>query len=497
MNAQNQKVSLGEKIGYSMGDGAANLAFQMMMMFQMFFYTDVFGIKATAAGTILLVARLVDAFVDPVAGVLADRTQTRWGKYRPWVLWTAIPFAVFFVLAFTTPDLGEQMKIIYAGITYTLMMSIYSFNNTPYSSLGGVMSSDIHERTSIASVRFVTATVATFIVQGLTLPLVSKFGNGQANDPKGWMLTIGLFAVVGIVLFFITFVSTKERIAPPKDQKNDFKQDFKDLIHCAPWKAMFILTLFLFITLSLFGSAMSYYFNYYVDKRALQSFVTDFGLVAVGDITPFQKFLNLFGLISKPDLSNVFAVGYSFFNMIGQLVTLAGVVLLSQPLSRKFGKRNVFVVCMTLTAVFTGLFFFVDADQIGWIFIINILKNAAYAPTIPLLWAMMGDVADFSEWKNRRRATGFAFAGVVFALKAGLGIGGALCGVIVQSFGFVANTAQSEHSLNGIRLTSSLVPALTFLIATVALFFYPISKRVNQQIQAELSERRNVDSNKL
>jgi Na+/melibiose symporter-like transporter len=488
--ANSQKVPLLEKIGYSMGDGAANLAFQMMMMFQMFFYTDVFGIKATAAGTILLVARLVDAFVDPVVGVLADRTQTKWGKYRPWVLWTAIPFAVFFVLAFTTPEMGERAKIIYAGITYTLLMSVYSFNNTPYSSLGGVMSSDIKERTSISSVRFVTATIATFVVQGLTLPLVSKFGNGEANDPKGWFFTILLFAIVAIGLMVITFFSSKERISPPKDQKNDLKKDFKDLIGCTPWKAMFVLTLFLFVTLSLFGSAMSYYFNYFVDKAALQQFITQFGLVTVGEMTGWQKFLNLFGLISKPDLSNVFAVGFSFFNMIGQVITLAGVLLLSQPLSQKFGKKSVFLICLGLTAVFTAMFFFVKPDDIGSIFIINILKNAAYAPTIPLLWAMMGDVADFSEWKNNRRATGFCFAGIVFALKAGLGVGGALCGIIVQSFGFISNTVQTDSSILGIRLTSSIFPAITFAIATACLFFYPITKKLNISMQKELEDRR-------
>ena len=486
-----QKVPMLEKIGYSMGDGAANLAFQMMMMFQMFFYTDVFGIKASAAGAILLIARFADAFVDPLVGVLADRTQTKWGKYRPWVLWTALPFAVFFILAFTTPDMSERVKIIYAGITYTLFMAVYSFNNTPYSSLGGVMSSDIKERTSISSVRFVTATIATFVVQGLTLPLVSKLGNGKANDPNGWFWTIAIFAGVSAILMVVAFFSTKERILPPKDQKNDFKQDFKDLIGCLPWKAMFGLTLFLFITLSLFGSAMTYYFNYYVDKQSLHNFLINFGLVSVGENNSFQNFLDLFGLISKPDLSNVFSVGYTFFNIIGQLVTLAGVLLLSQFLSGKFGKRNVFIFCMSLTTIFTAMFFFVDSKNIALIFVINILKNASYAPTIPLLWAMMGDVADFSEWRNNRRATGFCFAGIVFALKAGLGIGGAICGAIVTAFGYIPNTLQSESSLLGIKLTSSLFPAITFGIATMALFFYPISKKFNIKMQAELEERRN------
>lgn len=489
---QGEKVSMREKIGYSLGDGSANLIFQMMMMFQLFFYTDVFGIKATAAGMILLFARLFDAFVDPLVGILADRTNTKWGKYRPWILWTALPFAVFFILAFTTPDLSERGKIIYAGITYTLLMSIYSFNNTPYSSLGGVMTSDIKERTSISSIRFVTATIATFIVQGLTLPLVTKFGDGDTTSSKGWFLTITLFAVVGIVLMIITFLSTKERITPPPNQKTSVKQDFKDLIASRPWKSMFVLTLFLFTTLAMWGSSMSYYFNYFVDKAALFEFLKNFGLVEMeGVVYGFgHTVLDAFGLIAKPDLSNVYAVGFSLFNMIGQLVTLAGVILLSGYLSAIFGKRNVFLICLALTGLFTTLFFFVSPENITLIFLINILKSAAYAPTIPLLWAMMGDVADHSEWVNHRRATGFVFAGIVFALKFGLGVGAAICGGIMDLFGFVSNEIQTTSSILGIRLTASVIPAATFFIGVVALFFYPITKKKNEEIQADLAIRR-------
>lgn len=493
MRSNSQKVSFGEKLGYSMGDGAANLIFQMMMMFQLFFYTDVFGIKATAAGMILLVARLFDAFVDPVVGILSDRTNTRWGKYRPWILWTALPFAVFFALAFATPDLGERGKILYAGATYILLMSIYSFNNTPYSSLGGVMSADIKERTSISSVRFVTATVATFVVQGLTLPLVSKFGQGNAQ--KGWSSTIILFAIITVVLLVITFFSTKERIQPPVNQKTNIRQDIKDIIGNGPWRAMFVLTLFLFITLAMWGSGMSYYFNYVVDKDALFNFLRNFGLVSDAGKTygAWHSFLNAFGLVAS-DNSQVFAVGFSLFNMIGQIITVLGVIFLSQFLSGIFGKRSVFIVCLSLTALFTSMFFVVPANNITMIFITNILKSLAYAPTIPLLWAMMGDVADHSEWINHRRATGFVFAGIVFALKFGLGVGGAICGGIIDSFGFVANTVQTDHAVFGIKLTSSLIPATTFIIGVAALFFYPISKKLNEQVQAEMAVRREGSS---
>jgi sugar (Glycoside-Pentoside-Hexuronide) transporter len=489
MKTKSQKVSFGEKVGYSLGDGSANLVFQMMMMFQLFFYTDVFGIKASIAGSILLFARVFDAFVDPLVGIISDRTNTKWGKYRPWVLWTALPFSVFFVLAFLTPDLSERGKILYAGVTYTMLMAIYSFNNTPYSSLGGVMTSDIKERTSVSSIRFVTATIATFVVQGLTLPLVNKFGQGDSQ--KGWFVTISLFATVAAVLMIVTFFTTKERIKPPVNQQTSVKQDFKDIINSLPWKSMFALTLFLFTTLAMWGSSMSYYFNYFVDKDALFGFLGSVGLVG-GDNSSgiMHTMLDAFGLIVY-DNTQVFAVGFSLFNMTGQLVTLIGVILLSQYLSNIFGKRNVFLVCLTITAIFTGLFFIVPADNIGAIFTLNIFKSLAYAPTIPLLWAMMGDVADHSEWVNHRRATGFIFAGIVFSLKAGLGVGGFICGAIIESFGFVANTVQSADSIYGIKLTSSIIPAVTFFVGVIALLFYPISKKMNEKVQSELSERRN------
>lgn len=493
-NINSQKVSFGEKVGYSLGDGSANLIFQMMMMFQLFFYTDVFGITATTAGFILLFARVFDAFVDPVVGLLSDRTNTKWGKYRPWILWSALPFAVFFFLAFYTPDVAERTKILYAGITYTLLMTIYSINNTPYSSLGGVMTSDIKERTSLSSVRFVTATIATFVVQGLTLPLVAKFGEGDAQ--KGWSMTIGLFSVIVVVLLVISFLTTKERISPPVNQKTTVKQDLKDILRSVPWRSMFVLTLFLFVTLAMWGSSMSYYFNYVVNRDALQQFLGNFGLVAYTGQSygAMEKFLQAFGLIAYND-AQVFAVGFSLFNMIGQIITLLGVVFLSQFLSNLFGKKSVFIVCLSLTAAFTVLFYVIDPSNIPAIFATNILRSLAYAPTIPLLWAMMGDVADHSEWANHRRATGFVFAGIVFALKAGLGIGGALCGSIIDSFGFVANVPQSASAIQGIKLTVSIIPAATFLVGVVALFFYPITKKLNENIQMELTARRSKKQN--
>lgn len=496
------KVPFGEKVGYSLGDAAANLVFQMMMIYQLKFYTDVFGLEGAVAGTVLLIARIVDAFVDPTVGILSDKTQTRWGKFRPWVLWTALPFMVFYVLAFYNPGIEDKALVaFYAGVSYVLLMSLYSFNNTPYSSLGGVMTGDIKERTSITSIRFVAATVAQFVVQGLTLPLVHKFGRGAgADDAQGWLVTITVFAVVGFVFLVVAALSARERITPPPSQKVDVRGDLKDLFGDVSWRSMFILTLFVFITLAMWGSAMCYYFQNYVDAQALGQFLDRLGLVkdegAV--LGAGMQVLDSFSLLATRAADGTIApiesytIGLSLFNMIGAVVQLAGVVLLSEFLANRYGKKATFIVCLALTALFTAAFMLPSEDEIGFIFTLGVLKSLAYAPTVPLLWAMIADVADHMEYVNRRRATGLCFSGVVFALKAGLGVGGAIAGLILSMFGYVndATAMQSSSSLLGIRLASSIVPGICFGIGVAALFFYPISKSVNEKMQAELARRR-------
>ncbi|WP_294608747.1 MFS transporter [uncultured Bacteroides sp.] len=494
MNALSQKVSMAEKIGYSLGDCSANLVFQMMMIYQTKFYTDVFGLEGAIAGSVMLIARIVDAFVDPTVGILSDRTQSKWGKYRPWVLWTALPFMVFYVLAFYNPGIEDKgLVAVYATISYTLLMTLYSFNNTPYASLGGVMSSDIKERTSITSIRFVAATIAQFIVQGLTLPLVSKFAGESGDKGHGWLCTISLFAVIGFVFLVITFFSSRERITPPASQKTDTKKDIKDVFKNIPWRAMFILTLFLLTTLAMWGSAMNYYFENYVDAGALYAFLDKLGLVATqASDSVGYTILNAFGLIvSSPE--KAYEVGFGVFNMLGAIVQFFGVIFLSGFLANRFGKKSVFIVCLALTALFTAFFYFPNETDVETMFVLNFLKSLAYAPTVPLLWAMIADVADHSEYVNHRRATGFVFAGVVFALKAGLGVGGAILGFLLSGFGYVsgAGVAQSESAIHGIVLSSSIIPAVTFFVGVIALWFYPITKKYNEQIQAELTERRN------
>ena len=442
------KVPFLEKVGYSLGDGAANLVFQLMMMFQLMFYTDVLGIGAGAAGLVLLGARVFDAFVDPLAGILSDRTSTKWGKYRPWVVSTAIPFALVFALSYLSPDWGVRAKTAWAAGTYALLMALYSFNNTPYSSLGGVMTDDGRERTSVATVRFVAATVATIVVQVATLPMVKMF-----EDPRtGWSVTVGIYAVFAAVMLVVSGCVAKERIAPPATQKNSIREDLRSVFGDVPWRAMFTLTLFLFVTLALWGSASAYYFKYAVPEDVLD---------------------------------------FSLFNGVGQGITFVAVVTLPGVLSARFGKKETYFVCLALTALFTAGFYFVPATSRWGLLALCALKSLAYAPTIPLLWAMMGDVADHSEWKSGRRATGFVFAGIVFALKAGLGLGGAVCGWILGAAGFDPSAAsQTPGAQEAILLSVSLIPATLFAVGVFALAFYPISKRVEVQMQSELNRRR-------
>ena len=472
--SSSQKVSLGEKFGYSLGDAAANLVFQMMMIFQLKFYTDVFGLDGAVAGSVLMIASISAIIVDPTVGILTDRTNTRWGKFRPWVLWTAIPFCLFYILAFNNPGIEEKsMVATYATISYVLLMTAYSFNNIPYTSLGGVMTSVIRERTSITTIRFVVVTIAQFVVQGLTLPLVSHFSKGSSLQ-HGWSVTIGIFACVVFVFFIITFLVTKERIQPPPRQKMSIAEDVKNTVSSVSWNAMALLTFALFITLAMWGSAMNFYFQYNVDQKSL------------------YDFLSLFGL--EIEQKEAYSIGYSVFNMTTAIVQFIGVICLSRVLANKYGKKKVFIISLSLTAFFTALFYIPSPTDVSLIFVLNILKSLAYAPTVPLLWAMIGDVADHIEYENYRRATGFCFSGITLALKLGLGLGGAIAGVIISMFGYVSggSAIQNESAMEGIRLVSSIVPAILFGVGVLALYFYPISKEYNENMQAELDARRRL-----
>ena len=466
-----QKVSFGEKLGYSLGDAAANLVFQMMMIFQLKFYTDVFGLDGAIAGSVLMIASISAIIVDPAVGILTDLTNTRWGKFRPWMLWTVVPFCLFYMLAFYNPGITEKTAVAtYATISYVLLMTVYSFNNIPYTSLGGVMTSDIRERTEITTIRFVVVTIAQFVVQGLTLPLVDHFSEGSTLQ-HGWFTTISIFAAIAFVFFIITFLVSKERISPPPTQRVDIKEDIKSTVSNVSWNSMALLTFALFITLAMWGSAMNFYFQYNVDQKSL------------------YDFLSIFITLEEDE---AYSMGFSAFNMMGAFVQFMGVICLSRYLANKHGKKKTFIVCLSMTAFFTAMFYIPSPTDVSLMFVLNFLRSLAYAPTIPLLWAMIGDVADHIEYENHRRATGFCFSGIILALKLGLGFGGAIAGIIISMFGYVSGNVsiQNESAMEGIRLVSSLVPALLFCVGVMALYFYPISKEYNENMQAELAARR-------
>ena len=383
MNDTNVKLSIGEKIGYSLGDLSANLIFQTLMTFLAFSYTDVYRVPPAAASAIIFTGGMIGAFFNPVMGAIADRTHTRWGKFRPWILWTAVPFGIMAILAFSTPDFGEKGKIAYALITYIILVLVYSANNLPYAALSGVLTGNIAERNSISSYRFVAVMVAQFMVQVLLLLLVLLLGDGDRT--KGFEIVMAIFAGVGVLFFIITFLTTRERVIPTPEQKSSLKQDLGDLVRNRPWIAMLILTVFVFITLSLKGGSYVYYFENYVSDAHLAAF-----------LKKLPGFLKL--------SEDTATAGFSLFNAGGIIFMIVGIIC-SKGLADRFGKRDVFGVSLFVSTLCLLAFVFYPPESVSIVFITQILHGFFYGLTIPLLWAMIADVADYSEWKNNRRST--------------------------------------------------------------------------------------------
>lgn len=479
MNTNSQKLSVVEKIGYSLGDLAANLIFQTLMTFLAFFYTDVYKLPPATASAIIFAGGMIGAFFNPIMGVIADRTNTRWGKFRPWILWTSIPFGVIALLTFTTPNFGMSGKVLYALITYILLVIIYSANNLPYASLSGVITGNMADRNSLSSYRFVAVTIAQFVVQVLLLPLALILGDG--DRVKGFENTMGIFAVVGIVFFIITFLTTKERIVPKPEQKSSVKEDLSDLVKNKPWIAMLVLTVFIFITLSLKGGMYVYYFENYLSTDHLAAFLNNIGF------NTFADGLRSIGFHWPED--NVTS-GFSLFNTGGIIFTLVGIGI-SKKLADKFGKRDVFGWALFFATLCMFAFIFYSPTSITLVYVSQMFHGFFYGITTPLLWAMIADVADYSEWKNNRRATAIIFSAMIFGLKAGLSIGGALVAGILNVFGYNADLAQqSESAIQGIKLSVSVFPTITFFVAIACLFFYEINKKTEVRLEEELRIRR-------
>jgi GPH family glycoside/pentoside/hexuronide:cation symporter len=444
-----QTLTFGEKFGYSLGDLAANFIFQAMLALQLDFYTHTFGLSAAQAGTLFLVVGLGVAFLNPVMGMIADRTNTRWGKFRPWLLWTALPFGVIGVLTFTTPNISPAAKITYAWVTYILMRVIYTVNNVPYASMTAVMTLDPDERTSISSYRQIAANSAGFIIASLAIPMVKFFGHG--DDARGYQLTMGLLSLLSVIFFVIAFFCTKERIQPDPQQKSSLGEDLTDLFKNRPWVLLFLATLFYFAAIVVRGNVMLPYFRFVAGNVDLFPWFSGFGL--------------------------------------GSL--LVGVAC-STAVSKRMGKRQLFVASMVLTAVFNAALLAIPPHATVLIIASEAIRQFIYGLSGPIIWSMMGDVADYGEWKTGRRASGTVTAAVVFALWAGLALGGAIAGWLFSLYGFVSGAqVQTAHAQSGILLTASVYAGLAFFAAAVCMFFYPVSRDQSRQIADELQARRN------
>ncbi len=476
-----------EKVGYSLGDLAANLIFQTLVTFLAFFYTDVFRIPAGTAATIIFVVGILGAFVfTPIIGLIADRTHTRWGKFRPWILWTAIPFGALSLLAFSTPSLGESAKVTYAMVTYTLLVMVYVANNLPYSALSGVLTGSMEQRNSLSSYRFVAVMVAQFIIQVLLLPLVLILGDG--DKARGFHNTMTVFAIVGTVFFLITFFTTKERVVPTQERASSVRDDLTDLLRNRPWKIMLGITVLLFVNLALKGGMYIYYFKYYLSDAQLTSFLDRVGFNSF--IAGLNHVLTSVGLTEFRWPKDAPTSAFSLFNGLGIIFMIVGIGF-SKRLADRLGKRDVFGGALLASTLFLVAFYFYSPSAIGLVVGSYILHGFFYGITIPLLWAMTADVADYSELKNQRRATAIIFSAMLCGLKVGLSIGGALVAGILAHYGYVAEAAsQSPDVVNGIRLTVSVLCSVPFLLAVALLFLYDIDKPMELRIERELGERR-------
>lgn len=440
-------VPLREKIGYGLGDMGFNFYWANISAFLLIYYTDVFGISAAAAGTMMLVTKIVDAFTDPLMGAIADRTRSRFGKFRPYLLWLALPLAGAGVLTYSTPDLGETGKLVWAYGTYTLLMLVYTAINIPYSALSGVITSDSQQRTTLVSFRFIGGFSGGILVTYLTPKLVPLLGQG--DDVLGWQLTMLVFGIAAALMFLITFLTTKERIAPLSLQPNAVRQDLADLKNNKPWLVLFALALIIMVTITMRAGSGVYYFKYYVER---------------------------------PDLVGEFLSSYMLALALGAAAT---------PLMTRFiDKKRLMVLLMSLAGLLSISLYFVPADAVGIIFALNLAIGFVLGPKSPLAFSMYADTADYNEWRTGRRATAMTFAAATFSQKLGGAIASALIGWLLAAIGYVANEQQSTGSQTGIVLLISVIPGVIALLAAFVMRYYSLDNRQLAKIQFDLQQRK-------
>lgn len=440
------KLSLREKSCYALGDLGFNLYWASIASFLAVFYTDVFGLPAAAAGTMFLLTKIIDAITDPLMGAVADRTRSRFGKFRPYLIFAGLPMAGAAVLTFSSPELTANGKLLYAYATYSLMMLCYTVLSTPYSSLSGVMTAEPQERNTLISFRFIAAFVGTSLVNKFTLPLVAYLGQG--DDARGWQLTMACYGAAAAIIFAITFFNTRERIAPPLNQQSSPLGDLRDLLNNRPWLILIALALVIMMTITLRGGSAYYYLKYFIGREDL--------------------------------ISNY---------LLYQGLALAVGAAITPLLTKFFDKTKLLIALMTLVGALSIALYFVPKEQIQLIFIFNVLISLALGPKSPLAWSMYADSADYTEWKTGRRATAMTFSAATFAQKLGGALGSALMLWILSAIGYVANGAQGGASQTGIAALQTLVPGAIALVAVVIISFYPLTNARLAQIQADLLKR--------
>lgn len=463
------KIKLSEKIAYGAGDFASSMFWKLFSMFLLFFYTDVFGISAAAVGTMFLVTRIWDAANDPIMGIICDRTNTRWGKFRPYLLFIAIPFGVLGVLTFSTPDFGPTGKLIYAYVTYSLMMMIYTAINVPYASMIGVMTSNIGERTTLSSWRMIGAFSGGLFVTLTANYMVDFFGNdgtGAIDYAVGYKSTIAVFAGLASFLFIMTFLGTKERLEPSLNTESSLKKDIKNLLANGPWFILLGAAIFNNIFNTLRDGSILYYFKYYIKDQTLTFFGNSFEL-------------------SQGVLASAYLSIWVGTNILG--------VLLAKPLSKVYGKKKTFMYAIIVSSLLSFLFFFLKPDQIMAIFGLNILIGISAGVVLPLLWAMYADIADYSEWKNGSRSIGLIFSSSSMSQKFGWTLGGALTGWMLGLIGFEPNVEQAESAILGIRLMISVFAGVAGLLAALFTYLYQLDEDTMAGIQIELKGMRKDD----
>ena len=443
------RLSLREKIAYGCGDFASVLYWQTFMVYLTFFYTDVFGLGAAAVGAMLGLSRSLDAFVDPVMGMVADRTQSRWGKFRPYLLWLCVPFAVSGVLTFTVPGFSPSGKLAWAWVTYNAMMVLYTAINIPYTALLGVITPDAQERTSLASVKFVCAFAAGVVISATLLPVAARLG---------WAASFVVVGGLAVGFFLVTFFGTKERVAPPASQRSSVSRDLRDLLGNGPWLVLLLATLTSILFVAVRGSVTVHYFKYFVGPQRGYSFET---------------------------LVSAYATS-------GQLASLLGVVALP-PIAARFGRKPTFVAAFLVAIACTAAYYWLEPDQLAAIFALNVVGSFTGGPLSALLWTMYADTADYSEWKNGRRATGLVFSASAFSQKQGWALGAWAALAAMQRVGFVANAEQTAGSRHGLVLLMSVVPAAFGLVAVLVLLAYPLGEAKMAEVAAGLQERRGRD----